>query len=144
LRASTFNSGWIAYQSSGTERSEVHVLAFPDASGGRSQVSSGGGRYPLWSPDGRELFFINAAGFLTAVTVDSQHGFATGPPRQLFRADPYDVRANSRPFDISHDGKRFVFAKPATDAARPTIHVVSNWLQELTAKVGAPRDSTGP
>jgi hypothetical protein len=48
--------------------------------------------------------------------------------------------ANSRPFDISHDGKRFVFAKPATDAARPTIHVVTNWLQELTAKVGAPHD----
>jgi eukaryotic-like serine/threonine-protein kinase len=101
---------WIAYQSSETGRTEIHVLAFPDAGAGRSQVSSGGGRYPLWSPDGRELFFIDAAGFLTAVTVDSQHGFSTGPPRPLFRADRYDLSANSRPFDISHDGKRFVFA----------------------------------
>ena len=74
------------------------------------------------------------------MTVDSRSGFATGPPRQLFRTDRYDVNNNSRPFDISHDGKRFVFAKPATDAARPTIHVVINWLQEVMAKVGAPHE----
>ena len=128
---------WIAYQAGLVARSEVHVVAFPDASAGRSQVSSGGGRYPLWDPNGRELFFIDAAGFLTAVTVDSRRGFATGPPRPLFRTDRYNVNANSRPFDISHDGKRFVFAKPAADAARPTIHVVINWLQEVMANVSA-------
>ena len=131
---------WIAYQAGLASRSEVHVIGFPNASAGRSQVSSGGGRYPVWSPDGRELFFIDGAGFLTAVTVDARSGFATGPPRPLFRTDRYDVQANSRPFDISHDGKRFVFAKPATDAARPTIHVVINWLQEVMAKVGAPHE----
>ena len=43
----------------------------------------------------------------------------------------------SRPFDIAPDGKRFVFAKLATDADRPTIHVVTNWLQEVAARVGA-------
>ena len=43
----------------------------------------------------------------------------------------------SRPFDIAPDGKRFVFARTATDAERLTIQVVTNWLQEVAAKVGA-------
>ena len=127
---------WIAYQSSETGRIEVHVRAYR-ADVGRRQVSSGGGRYPVWSPDGRELFFINAAGFLTSVSVDARQGFATGPAQQLVRADRYEIGANSRPFDVSHDGKRFVFAKSETEAARPGINVVTNWLTEVAAKVSA-------
>ena len=133
--------GWIAYQSFETGRPEVYVHPFPEGGGGRIPVSSGGGRYPLWSRDGRELFFIDAAGFLTAVAVDSRQGFAAGPPRRLFRADQYNVTSISRPFDIAPDGKRFVFAKTAPDAERPTIQVVTNWLQEVAAKVGAQQPS---
>lgn len=54
---------WIAYQSSETGRAEVYVHPFPDLTGGRWQVSAAGGTHPLWSPDGRELFF---AGWIAA------------------------------------------------------------------------------
>jgi hypothetical protein len=53
------------------------------------------------------------------------------------RTDRYDANANSRPFDIGHDGKRFVFAKPENERVRPSISVVTNWLTEVAAKVGA-------
>ena len=127
---------WIAYQGIESNRIEIVVRAFPDLDAGRWQVSTGGGRYPVWSPDGRELFFVSDSGHLTAVTVDSNKGFATGAPVELFRIDGYEMNSNSRPYDIAPDGKRFVFAKLANEG-RPTIYVVTNWLQEVTAKVGA-------
>jgi len=127
---------WIAYQSTESNRMEIFVRAFPDLDAGRWQVSSGGGRYPVWSPDGGELFFVSDSGHLTAVKVDSKMGFATGAPVQLFRIDGYEANSNSRPYDISPDGKRFVFPKLVNEG-RPTIYVVTNWLQEVAAKVGA-------
>jgi dipeptidyl aminopeptidase/acylaminoacyl peptidase len=125
----------IAYQAAQSGRTDVFVRAFPDTKAGRWQVSSGGGKHPVWSPDGRELFFVNAAGALTAVHVESRGGFATGPPMELFQASPYVADSNSRPFDISRDGKRFVFIKVSGDT-RPTINVVTNWFEEVAAKVG--------
>ena len=126
---------WIAYQSTETGRMEIFVRAFPDLDAGRWQVSTGGGRYPVWSPDGGELFFVSDSGHLTAVKVDSKTGFATGAPVQLFRVDGYEANSNSRPYDIAPDGKRFVFPKPVSED-RPTIYVVTNWLQEVAAKIG--------
>ena len=46
-----------------------------------------------------------------------------------------------RPYDISHDGKRFLGLIDATQAAQaagaqaPQIRVVLNWFEELKAKV---------
>jgi serine/threonine-protein kinase len=80
---------WIAYQSEEAGRAEIVVRAFRDTAARRWQVSSNGGRYPLWSPDGRELLFINGAGVLTSVAVDSRNGFATGTPVELFQTRAY-------------------------------------------------------
>jgi eukaryotic-like serine/threonine-protein kinase len=125
---------WIAYQAAESGRTDVFVRAFPDTEAGRWQVSSGGGKYPVWSSDGRELFFISAADALTVVSVEARGGFATGPPLELFRTNPYVADSNSRPFDISRDGKRFVFLKISNDV-RPTINVVTHWFEEVVAKV---------
>jgi len=57
-------------------------------------------------------------------------------PGVLFRTDPYNENANSRPFDVSNNGKRFVFAKRSGET-RPTCNVVTNWLQEVVARVNA-------
>jgi serine/threonine-protein kinase len=47
---------WLAYQSDESGRYEVYVQAFPDGHGKR-EISRGFGTYPLWSPNGRDLFF---------------------------------------------------------------------------------------
>jgi Tol biopolymer transport system component len=52
---------WLAYTSDETGRNEVYVQTFPSL-GGKSQVSTGGGSRPVWSRDGRELFYIGGSG----------------------------------------------------------------------------------
>jgi len=116
---------WIAYQSVDAARPEIFVRSFSNTEAGPRPVASGGGKYPLWSPDGRELFFIDNDGWLTSVSVDTREGFATGLPVRLFLTRAYAVEANSRPFDISRDG-RFVFMKSSDDAGS-FINVVTNW-----------------
>jgi serine/threonine-protein kinase len=131
---------WVAYQSSETGPPEVFVRAFPDAGAGQWQVSSGGGRYPIWSRDGRELFYVNTAGRLIALPVETHSGLETGAPVALFQADFYVRGSNSRPFDVSRDGQRFVFAKTPT-GDRPTVEVVTNWFTEVAAIVSGRSDS---
>src|SRR5262245_40895655 len=49
---------YIAYTSTESGTDEVFVETFP-AGGGRWQVSSQGGANPVWSRDGRELYFVS-------------------------------------------------------------------------------------
>ena len=49
---------WLAYTSDETGQNEVYVERFPDL-GNKEQISTGGGRAPVWSPDGSELFYSN-------------------------------------------------------------------------------------
>lgn len=47
---------WLAYVSNESGQNEVYLRSFPGMAGKR-QVSIEGGRFPLWSPNGRELFY---------------------------------------------------------------------------------------
>ena len=46
----------MAYTSNESGTFQVYVRAFPDK-GGKWQISNSGGTYPMWSRNGRELFF---------------------------------------------------------------------------------------
>ena len=47
---------WLAYTSDESGRDEIYVQPFP-AMDGKWQVSRNGGTWPIWAPDGGELFF---------------------------------------------------------------------------------------
>ena len=49
---------WMAFSSTESGKEEVYVCPFPEVNTGLWQVSIGGGDTPLWSPDGRELFYL--------------------------------------------------------------------------------------
>jgi serine/threonine-protein kinase len=129
---------WLAYNSDELSPSqpEVYVRSFPDVdSGGKWQVSSGGGRYPLWSPNGRELFYVSPDGVM-AVSVETDRTFRRGRPQRLF-SGPY-----LGCWDISSDGKRFLMLKSsasrdsASEAIGPhKINIVLNWFEELKEQV---------
>ena len=59
---------WLAYVSDETGRNEVFVAAFPSGRGKRA-VSIGGGTFPQWRADGREVFYVSAVQQLMAVPV---------------------------------------------------------------------------
>jgi serine/threonine-protein kinase len=126
---------WIAYasQESGNSR-EIYVQPFPD-SGGKWQVSVGGGTEPQWSHDGRELFYRTGEKMM-AVEIDTHDGFVPGKPKILFEghsvptSNPEYVRAN---YDVSPDGQRFLMVAPGDPGrtASNRIEVVLNWTEEL-------------
>lgn len=128
---------WLAYQSNDSGIFEVYIRPFPGLKGGRWQVSSGGGTQPAWSPDGRELFYIDS-GRLLGVTVDAGEAPSVGPTRVVLDGLPFPIQVVSgRFYDISPDGQRFLIREPvvqATDdplAGLTRYEVVLSWSEEL-------------
>jgi Tol biopolymer transport system component len=127
---------WLAYESNESGRAEVYVRPFPGVEGGRWQVSSGGGTQPLWSPDGRELYFVDSEGRIVAASMRPGPGFVADSPKILINGpivrNPEGFFA--RMYDVSPDGRRFLLSKAGdTDDAvpAPQIVVVQNWFEEL-------------
>jgi eukaryotic-like serine/threonine-protein kinase len=136
------NGRWISYASNESGKYEVYVCPFPDVKNGKWQVSTSGGNHPLWSPDGRELFYNNGNATM-AVPVETDPQFRlNGSPTVLFRgtAGKYIGPAsfNMTDFtcwDISHDGKRFLMMKDDPTAAPRKINLVLDWFEELKQRV---------
>jgi serine/threonine-protein kinase len=126
---------WIAYTGQYEAGEQIYVQPFPSLAG-RWQVSRGGGSAPLWSRDGKELFFVNGDQMF-ATPVKQAPVFSPGEPRPLFRIDRPSASEWSDIYDVAPDGKRFIVLvrqKDSTKAAR--IDVILNFGKRLTG--GAP------
>jgi Tol biopolymer transport system component len=119
---------WLAYHSNETGRDEVYVQRFPDG-GQKEQVTSGGGRYPRWRRDGRELFFLNEGRMMT-MDVEGTTGFTHTQPRELFTVK--GIVIPTVPYDVTADGQRFVFALEDDPGPGPThVNLAQGWFAEL-------------
>jgi Tol biopolymer transport system component len=119
---------WVAYVSNETGAAEVYVTRFPGPSG-KWPVSSGGGSYPRWRADGRELYFVSRDNTLMAATVNGQgQDFVVGTLRALFNLRP---NAGRDPYDVSADGERFLVNTVVETAPPPPITLVVNWPAAL-------------
>ena len=117
---------WIAYYSLETGRREVYVRPFPEE--GKLQVSRDGGRSPIWSADGKEIFYFSG-NKLMAAPVQTGTTFKAGVPQMLFEVDgrlPTVVW-----FDVTADGQRFIISVPTEDHTNLPITIVTNWQQAL-------------
>lgn len=129
---------WLAYQSNESGRFEVYVRPFPDVNAGRWQISADGGEWPLWNPNGDELFYRGPSG-LMAQTFETDPTFTPGILTQVFAWE--FVGPQNRRMAVSPDGARFLLFKNALpetddeDAAEPQIILVENWFEELKARV---------
>jgi serine/threonine-protein kinase len=114
-------------------RHEVYVDSFPGP-GARFEISTGGGSEPVWSPDGRELFYRDGDR-LMAVTVGGGPVLAPATPRLLFDG-PYVRSLGPYPnYDVAPDGRRFLMIKPAAPVAPRQIEVVLHWLDRRNLSV---------
>jgi hypothetical protein len=134
----------VAYQSDETRgpfNFEIYVQPYP-STGAKYQISKGstrlegGGQNPLWSLDGRELFY-QAGGKLMVVRVLTQPSFSFANPSALpIEGFNQPTAGGARNYDITPDGKQFIMVLPAdrNQSARRTplqIQVVLNWFEEL-------------
>jgi Tol biopolymer transport system component len=98
---------WIAYVSDESGRLELYVQPYP-LTGSKFQITKNGGGHPLWSPDGKELYFDNASRMFR-VAIQTAPKFSAGEPVQTpingFIQGPGNYR---RQYDITPDGKEFV------------------------------------
>ena len=136
------NGDWIAYDSNETGQSEVYVQRFPTL-GGIQTISTDGGQQPLWSPDGRELFYRGPRGMMVVPVLETAPAFRAGDAEVLFETQYYFARS-TRTYDIDPDGRRFLMVKegaPTDDpdaSDQPQIVLVENWFEELERLVPVP------
>ncbi len=122
---------WLAFQTAADRSAEVCVQPYPGP-GPRKQVSIGGGGYPLWSHDGRELFY-ETADQIMAVEIKTAPEFSAGTPRVVVQGR-YRASANGNThYAASADGRRFLRIQ-RVQPERPVTHidVVLNWFLRLT------------
>jgi Tol biopolymer transport system component len=118
---------WVAYQSNEGGASDVYVCAFP-ACDRKQRISVGGGDYPQWRRDGRELFYV-AQTTLMAVEVSSGEDLQPGVPKPLFDTRMLRNMGNGQ-YAVAANGQRFLIYDVASTRSAP-ITVVLNWPAAL-------------
>ncbi len=128
---------WLGYTSNESGINEVYVRAFPDARGGRWQVSNGGGSEPRWSRSGRELFYLDGDTRLNAVPVRTVPTFAASVGTSLFNASSFVVAGFHQSYDVTPDGRSFVFVSPRRAGAQGAAQLVwaDHWLTDVAARL---------
>jgi hypothetical protein len=134
----------VAYTSTDRGKQTVYVQPFP-ATGAKYQLVAKGldiPSHPVWSPDGKELFYNPRPLGLEVVSVSTTPAFAFGdsvPVPRPFQLTPPEQR---RAYDITPGGK-FVARVSATPtqygAQTQHIQVVLNWFEELRERVPTSR-----
>jgi len=120
---------WLAYTSDESGIAEVYVQQFPAATN-KFQISGGGGVMPLWSRDGRELYFWQGMK-LMAAAVHTEHGFVADAPHELFETRLRNFVGLSRnQYDITPDD-RFLVNVNVSQQPNRSITLVQNWAAKL-------------
>jgi serine/threonine protein kinase len=120
------NGRFLAYSSTESGRWEIYVQPFP-GSGEKIAISTNGGIYPVWSRNGRELFF-RQGDTMMVVDVNTEGVFTATRERQLFTSKDLGFRGE---FDVSTDGKRFLMVHREPGSWPSQLDVVLNCLDDL-------------
>ncbi len=121
---------WFAYESDESGRAEIYVRQFPGP-GGRWQVSTAGGSEPVWSADGREIFYLDAGEKLVAVAVRTADAFTAALPEVLFEPRLFQ-RVQRNRYVVAETGDRFLILSPLESQTIPPMTVVLNWDATLS------------
>jgi len=124
---------WVAYVSDESGRAEVYIQSFTP-SGGKWQISTGGGDQPKWREDGKELFYVSSAKRLMAVPVSTAgSAIEAGLPVQLFEVfvPSRTLTGDRNDYVVMDNGQKFIVSSFVDrEKARP-IAIVSNWVSTI-------------
>jgi serine/threonine-protein kinase len=122
---------WVAYSSDESGTAQVYVRPLP-ALNSRYQVSAEGGVSPVWSHDGRRLYYEVGYRVLIAATIATTPDFSVARRDTVSRNEfvPYTPHAN---YDAAPDGSHVLLVAPN---ASPQWQVVINWRTEVRRRFG--------
>jgi Tol biopolymer transport system component len=123
----------VAYRSTATGRSEVYLDRFPSASSQRTQLSTSGGVSPVWSPDGREVFY-RIGNEIWSVDVSARASRRFGEPRRLFRTT---VPIADTFFDVARDGRFLVVVGEAPASNPGEFQLTMNIASDLRRRAAS-------
>jgi serine/threonine-protein kinase len=129
---------WVAYQTGevGGPEGTTYVQPFPP-NGAKYQIARGG--RPLWSRDGKELFYVPGPTQFMAVAVRTQPNFTFSNPVAVPRGFGFASPTSPRTFDITPEGRIVGIGTSGQSegglSSPSQIHVVLNWFEELKARV---------
>jgi len=121
---------WVAYHAALKATPDIFVTPFP-GTGERLQMSTAGGVQPRWSPDGRELFFLDVSGQMMSIAMPGGDPRQAQTPRPLFRTDLSASSAMDQ-FAISADGRQILMRRAVGASTNDApVQVILNWLALL-------------
>ena len=134
------NDRWVAFVSDETGRREVYVRPLSDPGAGKWQISERGGNDPVWSRDGGSLYYWEGPEFRVA-RVRTQREFAILRRETVFVDSSYVASCCVPNYDVYPDGQRFVIARREGANEQKSFILVTNWFEELKARMTDARTS---
>lgn len=123
---------WLSYTSSESGRMEIYVVPFGHG-GGKWEVSTGGGSWPEWRHDGKELFYLSPDNKIMAAEISEQGaGLVIGKVTALFQLNAAATKA--QPYAVSADGQKFVVISQGAQQAVAPLTLVTSWPALLKRK----------
>jgi eukaryotic-like serine/threonine-protein kinase len=124
------DGAWVVYVSNESGRDEVYVRPYPGP-GGRLLVSAGGGSEPLWSRDGRRIFYRGSDAII-AVTLSLTGTSAVTGRDTVAEGDFLGSRFHPM-YDVTPDGKRLLVLQG--DGTQMQVTVVLNFADAVRARL---------
>ena len=106
----------------------------PETATAKWQVSTAGGREPIWARSGRELFYLNGKNEMVAAEVQTGTTFSVGKQRVLFPASDYARPGPVPSFSVAADDKRCLMVREGEASQQSELIVAENWLEGLRGK----------
>ena len=109
---------------------------------GKLRISTGGGFHPIWSRDGRELFYESLDNrIMVAPYTAKGDSFAADKPRLWSNTQIFTPNNVAWMLDLAPDGKRFavILGQEASGEQKGSVHVtvLLNFFDEVRRRVPA-------
>lgn len=119
---------WMVYVSNESSTMNVYLRPY-DGAERKWTVSSRGGTHPIWSADGRRVFY-RAGDQMLAVDVTTAPEVHLSEPHVLFeKRFGFGQSITLASYSLSHDGREFLMVEDLPGGRH--LNLVMNWLQTL-------------
>jgi serine/threonine-protein kinase len=128
------NGKWLAYVSTESRNPQVYVRPYPSVDSARWTISIDGGVEPLWSHNGRELFYRKEDAVMS-VQVQTAGEFRAETPVKLFSDPALLLDEYHRTYDVDPADQHFIMVRTSLRGS-DLLGLVMNWGSQVARLTG--------